>query len=153
MTNKPKINPLLKLLKFFVIGFLVISTLISVLIYASTHLSGFDIFHSWWATWLFTSIIMIGTPLTLIIDGMMESFYSAFGHPKIKSIFVFVSKVLECLLLIFIVYQADQWVEGVSCSIWFEAVIGYVFFIGLEGVFALGRKLNRKVSNENQKES
>lgn len=151
MTNKPKVNPLLQLLKFFIIGFLVLTTLTSGFLYVSVHLLGFDIFHSWWATWLFTLIIMMGTPLTLIVDGIMESIYTAIGHPKVKKVFVFISKVLECSLLVFIVYQADEWIKGVSCSTMFEAVIGYIFFLGLEGIFALGKKLQLAHMKNHQK--
>ena len=138
--NKPLFNaPLATLI---LAGMVLLSGLSSALLYTSASIGNFIHIESGWATWMFSLIALCGMPLALIVDGVMGSLYEKFGTEKTKKVFLFIGKTMEVLLLVFIVHQADEWLKGITCSTWSESIMGYLVFLLLEGIFAIGKKLS-----------
>jgi hypothetical protein len=139
---------IMNIIRLFLIGFLTVSVIISLTLYASASLIGYMTINSWWMAWGFTLIGLCGMPLALAIDGVTGIAYESWGTPKTKMIFLFIGKTLEGLLLIGIVHQADEWLKGVTCSTWSELIIGYSIFLFLEALFAYTNRLKSHAPTE-----
>lgn len=144
--NQKNSTSIKNIIRFLLIGSLLLSGMESVILYASASIWGYMTIASWLACWCFSLITLCGIPLTLMIDGLAGTLYEKWGNIKTKSVFLFTAKTIEVLLLVSIVHQADEWLKGITCSIWSETFIGYGIFLLLEGVFALGNWISSRLA-------
>lgn len=138
--KEAKVKPI-GLLVFFLFGCALLSGMESILLYTGATLTGFIEIDSWLSLWILSIISLGGMAVALTIDALTGTLYEKWGRQKAKIVFLFVAKVVEGLVLISIVHQGDEWLEGVTCSTWSETIIGYVIFLLLESVFAFGNKI------------
>jgi len=143
--NNNKFPPVLSIMAFLAFCLVLFNSLVSLILYHSSVILGIELFSNWWVCWWFSFVILSSIPFALVIDGMFGIIYEGWGRVNTKQIFVFTSKVLEALYFVFIVYQADQWLKGVTCSMWSIIIIGFSYFLLVEWMFETGKRIGRRM--------
>lgn len=142
--NKNKSTFILSIFRWLLVGLCILNGGVSLFLFLGAKMVDGVTIESFWASWLLSGIILCGLPLTLVVDGFVGSLYERWGSLQTKRFFLFVAKTTEALLVVLIVHYADEWIKGVSSSMWFEVVIGYVFFLIMEGAFSIGKQLGKQ---------
>lgn len=78
---------------------------------------------------LFTAIVVVLQPLSLIIDNIGSQLYQITHKWMPKMPLLFACKTIETLFTIWIIHLLDGWMEGVNCSTMAEVVMGFLLYL------------------------